>query len=260
MKVHFIDVGQGDSILIQTPNDKSILIDGGPPKSGKKVVRYLKKQNIHSLNLVIATHPDMDHIGGLPSVMKEIEVEKIMDSGKIHITKAYARYLSQIKKQHIPTKIASENEKIMIDPLIDITILNAYSKGKNNNESSLALKITYDEIDFLLMGDIEKEQEKKIMDKYELDAEILKVAHHGSKTSSSYEFFKEVKPEIAMITYSKNNHYGHPVDRVIDTIFKVNAQIYSTAVFGNVVVYTSGDDYFIMPEKSPLQGMYKKTS
>ncbi|SET71856.1 Metal-dependent hydrolase, beta-lactamase superfamily II [Oceanobacillus limi] len=260
MSVHFINVGQGDSIFIQTPNGQHILVDGGPPKAGKKIVKYLEEQGIKDIDLMIATHPDKDHIGGLPRVMKDIDTTKIIDSGKLHTTQTYARYLNQIRKEKIPMKIAKENEKIKIDPLIDITILNAYKKGKNNNESSLALKISYDEIDFLLLSDIEKEQEKKLIEKYDVQSEIIKVAHHGSKTSSSLEFLKEVNPQVALLTYSRTNDYGHPVNRVIENLYDINAHIYSTAVFGDIVIRTEGENYYIYPEKSPLDNIKEKVS
>ncbi|MFD2043407.1 ComEC/Rec2 family competence protein [Ornithinibacillus salinisoli] len=256
--VHFINVGQGDSILIQTPNESNILIDGGPPKSGKKVVKYLEEHGVKEIDLMIATHPDKDHVGGLPHVMKSIETNKIIDSGKMHVTQTYARYLNQIRKEKIPIKVAEEDEKIKIDPLVDITVINAYGKGKNNNEASIALKLSYQEIDFLLLSDIEQEQEKRLIEQYDLKAEIIKVAHHGSKTSSSLEFLKEVNPKVAILTYSKGNNFGHPVNRVIENLYDIKAQIYSTAVFGDLVIRTEGENFFIFPEKSPLDSLKEK--
>src|SRR5690625_2797851 len=104
MNVHFIDVGQGDSIFIQTPAKQNILIDGGSPKAGQKVVDYLKNLQIKKLDLLIATHPDIDHIGGLPQVMKSIKVDQIVDSGKFYTTKTYFKYMNQIKQNKIPIK------------------------------------------------------------------------------------------------------------------------------------------------------------
>ncbi|WP_284141558.1 MBL fold metallo-hydrolase [Virgibacillus sp. LDC-1] len=255
LKVHFIDVGQGDSMLVTTPTNKHILIDGGPPGSGNKIIAYLKKQGIRKLDLLIATHPDMDHIGGLPDVMKKIKVKKILDSGKLHTTRAYRKYIREIHQRKIPLEIAQENTSIDIDPQVQIQILNAYKKGKNNNESSIALKIGYKEIDFLLMSDVERKQEKKFIKKFNVEAEILKVAHHGSRTSSSFAFLKHVRPRIAIITYSKENDYGHPVHRVIRNLYKLKTEIYSTAVYGDIVIHTNGRDFYLIPEKSPLEGI-----
>lgn len=258
MKVHFINVGQGDSMLIETPSDKTILIDGGPPESGKKVVSYLKKHNVKKIDLLIATHPDIDHIGGLTHVMKSIKVAKVLDSGKLYSTKTYARYMKQIDKQKIPLEVAKENELIKLDRRMTIRVLNTYSGKRNNNQSSIALKISFKDIDFLLMADVERKQEKRLLSKYNLEADILKVAHHGSNTSSSLDFFKKVKPKVAILTYSKQNNYGHPVDRVIKNLNKINANIYSTAVFGDVVISTNGENYCILPEKSPIDGLLEK--
>ncbi|MBP2078704.1 ComEC/Rec2 family competence protein [Oceanobacillus polygoni] len=252
MQVHFIDVGQGDSILIETPLDKTILIDGGPPGSGKKIVSYLKNHGIDELDLLVATHPDMDHIGGLPEVMEAVSVNEILDTGKLHPTRTFANYISEIRKQNIPVQIAEKNDSIEIDPLINIEVWNAYEKFKNNNKSSIVLKVSYKEMDFLLMSDVEKQQEKKIMEDYDVESEIIKVGHHGSKTSSSLEFLQEVNPEVAILTYSKDNNYGHPVDRVIDNLYHVNALIYSTAALGDLVIQTDGEDYFVLPKKDPI--------
>jgi beta-lactamase superfamily II metal-dependent hydrolase len=258
MKVHFINVGQGDSMLIETPSGKNILIDGGPPEAGKKAVAYLSKHHIKKIDLLVATHPDIDHIGGLIPVLKKVKVEKVLDSGKLYTTKTYARYMKEINKQKIPVQAAKENQLINIDKRMKMRVLNSYSGKKNNNESSIALKISFKDIDFLLMGDVEKEQEKKILNKYNLKADIVKIAHHGSKTSSSLDFLKEVEPRVAILTYSKANHYGHPVDRVIKNLNRINAHIYSTAVFGDIVIRTDGEKYYIFPDRSPIDGLLEK--
>lgn len=255
MDVHFIDVGQGDSIFIITPSDKTILIDGGPPEAGKKVAAYLEERNIEKIDLLIATHPDIDHIGGLPHIMKSFKISQVLDSGKLYSTKTYGKYLNQIWKEDIPVKIARKNEQVKIDPLLDIKILNSYEKNKNNNQSSIVLKISYKEIDFLLMSDVEMEQEKVLLKRQDLQSEIIKVAHHGSNTSTSLGFLKEVAPQAAILTYSIENDYGHPVDRVIENLYKVNATIYSTANYGDVVIRTNGNNYYILPQRSPINNL-----
>lgn len=120
------------------------------------------------------------------------------------------------------------------------------------------LKVAYNEIDFLLMSDVEAKQEKEMADKYDIRSEILKVAHHGSSSSSSLGFLKKVEPEAAIITYSKENNYGHPVQRVIKNLNKLNAQIFSTAVYGNVIIETDGEDYIILPEFHPMDKLIKR--
>ncbi|WP_047984706.1 ComEC/Rec2 family competence protein [Ornithinibacillus californiensis] len=259
MDVHFINVGQGDSIFIKTPGQKNILIDAGPPKAGKKVVKYLKGLGVKELDLIIATHPDRDHIGGLPAVMKEFKVKEILDSGKLHITRAYANYMNEIRKQDIPLTVAKAGKEVSIDTLLDMRILNAYGKRKNNNQSSIAFKLSYNDVDFLFLGDIEDKQENKIAKTYDVRAEIIKIAHHGSKSSSSEKFLEQVDPEVAVITYSKYNDYGHPVNRVINKLFELETDIYSTAVYGDLVIHTEGEHYVILPQRSPIQGILESS-
>jgi beta-lactamase superfamily II metal-dependent hydrolase len=255
MNVHFIDVGQGDSILIQTPSNKTILIDGGSPKAGKKVVAYLEKLHIERLDLLIATHPDIDHIGGLSHVMKSIDIDQIIDSGKFYTTKTYMQYINQVKQAKIPMTIAKKDDNIKIDPTINIKVLNAHERRKNNNQSSIVLKVNYGEIDFLLMADVEQKQEKELLKQYDLEADVVKIAHHGSKTSSSLDFLQAVNPKIALITYSKKNKYGHPVQHVIQNLNQIRATIYSTAVYGDIILSTDGKSIFILPEKNPIDGI-----
>lgn len=255
LEVHFIDVGQGDSILIQTPQGKSILIDGGPPNAGKKVTAYLEARRVKKIDLLIATHPDIDHIGGLVHVMKSFPIDRMIDSGKSHITMTYAKYLNQIRQQNIPLTTAKFNEKIEIDQLIDIEILNAYQKGKNTNQSSIVLNIIYDDFSLLLMGDAERPQEYELIDKFNVKSDILKIGHHGSKTSTSFEFLKQVNPDLAIITYSKHNKYGHPVNHVIANLNRLNIDIYSTGAYGDIVIYTDGKGYYVIPEKLPTHGL-----
>ncbi|TXL65852.1 MBL fold metallo-hydrolase [Cerasibacillus terrae] len=260
LKVHFIDVGQGDSIFIQTPNRKTILIDGGPPEAGKTVIHYLQKQGVTEIDLIIATHPDIDHIGGLLHVLEKIPVKFIVDSGKFHATKTYFQYVTQIREQMIPVQVAKEKEKISIDPLLDIKVLNTTGKIKTNNQSSIVLHIKYDDSELLLTGDIDRFQEKRIRKKYNIKSDILKVAHHGSKTSSTMSFLKEVDPQITILTYDIGNDFGHPHKKVIQNLNKIDTTIYSTAVYGNIILYTEGSEYMIDIEKSPVEALQEKTN
>ncbi|SDM70758.1 ComEC/Rec2 family competence protein [Sediminibacillus halophilus] len=245
LQVHFIDVGQGDSILIEAPNGRKMLVDGGPPSAAEKVSEYLRKRGIKKLDLVVATHPDIDHIGGLVNVLKEFDVKHLIDSGKLYTTSTYFHYLQQIKKQKIPVTVAAGEENIVIDPQLTIRVLNTQNAFKTNNQSSIALSLRYGRIDFLLMADVETIQEQNILDVKQLQAEILKVAHHGSGTSTSFDFIREVRPETAILSYSKTNDFGHPVDRVVDYLQLVGATIYSTAKAGDIVIRTDGKTYVV---------------
>ncbi|MRH44638.1 MBL fold metallo-hydrolase [Aquibacillus halophilus] len=245
MEVHFINVGQGDSTLVKTPNGKTMLIDGGPPSAGEKVVTYLKQQGVTSIDVLVATHPDIDHIGGLITVIKELNVKKIIDSGKIYYTDTYFEYLKQIKDKDIPVSIAKSRSVIEVDSAVSFQVLNTFHWVESNNQSSLVFSLDYKQMDFLLMADVEIKQEKKLIKTFNLQSEFLKVAHHGSVTSTSREFLEKVKPEKAILSYSKDNHYGHPDPTIIENLQQAGATIYSTAKAGDIVVTTNGYSYTI---------------
>lgn len=252
LDIHFIDVGQGDSILIKTPSEQTILIDGGPREAGKRVVHYLQQQGVTEIDLVVATHPDIDHIGGLLDVLDHFPVRRILDSGKHHTTKTYKEYVQKIWHKKIPVQIAKLYDYIKVDPEVTLQVLNTSSTYKTNNNSSIVLRMTYKDLRFLFMGDLEKEAEKRLTQRTNIEADIIKIAHHGSNTSSSLSFLQRVNPKIAILTYGRENEFGHPVPRVIEHLQKINAQIYSTAVYGDLHIITDGEGYFILPKKSPL--------
>ncbi|UFU00022.1 MBL fold metallo-hydrolase [Radiobacillus kanasensis] len=245
LKVHFLDVGQGDSILIEAPNGKKVLIDGGRPSAGKTVVQYLKDNDIASLDLVISTHPDFDHIGGLVDVLRKVDVKKVIDSGKLYYTETYQKYVQVLNNKDLPVDIAKKNTKVDLGKDISVQILNTFQEFRTNNESSIVILLRYQETDFLLMGDVEKEQERKLIKKIPSDIEVLKVAHHGSDTASSLHFLQHISPEIAILSYGRNNPFGHPVDTVINNLHQVRANIYSTAKAGHIVISTKGEGYDI---------------
>lgn len=245
MKVHFINVGQGDSILIQTPEKSNILIDGGPPEASDSLTHYLKEQGVTTLDLLIATHPDIDHIGGLLSIIQRFPVKEVWDSGKFYYTRTYHRYFRQIKKRNIPLYVAKLHTVKSLADQVSLTVLNANSIMKTNNQSSLALQLTYNQIDFLLMADIEKKQELNIIQRTDVASEIIKIAHHGSDTSSSFAFLQAVDPDIAILSYDTNNKYGHPARETVEHLLKVGATIYSTAKTGNIIITTNGEQYQI---------------
>ncbi|WP_227995014.1 ComEC/Rec2 family competence protein [Oceanobacillus sp. CFH 90083] len=253
MKVHFINVGQGDSILIETPLERTILIDGGPPEAGDTVVNYIKELQINEIDLMIATHPDIDHIGGLINVLDEVEVGSVLDTGKLHPTRTFAKYMNRIRDLQIPMTIAEKETPIEIDPMISLDIWNAAQPLTSPNASSLVLKLNYGETDMLFMGDVGKKEEKEIQKKHHVDADIIKIGHHGSNTSTSMSFLKEVDPEIAILTYSKDNTYGHPVPRVIDHLYEIDALIYSTAALDSITVETNGETLIVNPQMNPIQ-------
>lgn len=243
LKAHFIDVGQGESILLEMPNGKTMLIDGGRKSAGEKVVSYLKQAGISTIDKIVATHPDADHIGGLIDVLGEMEVKSVLSSGMNHTTDTYNEFHSLIDQKNIPKSIAVEGNMVNLDPEVSIKILNSGKGETDNNEASISLKVTYGTIDFLLTGDAETDSEKDMVETYNTEAEIYKVAHHGSDTSSSVELLDEVNPKVAIFSYGEDNRYDHPNDVVVERIQETDAKMYSTQESGSIVVSTDGKTY-----------------
>ena len=237
LEVHFVDVGQGDCILLKTPS-KSILVDAGVPEAGEKVVSYLLAQNISELDLVIATHMHKDHIGGLVSqkgVLENIEVKEIWDNGQeCDICAEYENYINLVQSQN--RTIVSRGDSRVIDDLTISVLHPSQDFLELINDNSLILKASYGEIDFLLTADCEKECEKYLIDsEINLDSEILKVAHHGSSTSTTSSFLREVSPEIAIIQAGRNNERGHPHNLVLLRL--LTKTTYRTDLNGNIFAF-----------------------
>ncbi|MFS0577285.1 MBL fold metallo-hydrolase [Sporosarcina sp. 179-K 3D1 HS] len=240
LKVHFIDVGQGDAILIQAPGGKNMLVDGGPKSAGDKVVQFLKSKGVKRLDYVVATHPDADHIGGLIAVLNAFPVTNFIDSGQVHTTQTYYEMLQLIDKKDIKFTVPKELDKLTLDPQMIIRVLHADENAQDNNDASIVLKVTYNKVSFLLMADASTEIEDEIRARYDVTATVLKNGHHGSNTSSSAAFISNVKPSVAILSYGKNNSYGHPDLAVESRLNKVGAKTYKTPLDCDITVTTDG--------------------
>jgi competence protein ComEC len=207
--VHYIDVGQADSILIQV-NGKNMLIDAGNRGDGDKVVSYLKAHGVESLDYVVATHPHEDHIGGMSEVIKKIPIENFYAPRKTAATKTFEDMINALDGKKITAAMAGVELNLGADAKAEFIAPNSEKYEDINNYSS-ALKLTYGSNKFLFMGDAEKLSEDEIIkNNIDLSADVLKVGHHGSSTSSSKDFLDKVSPKIAVISVGKGNDYGHP--------------------------------------------------
>ncbi|MGM9949734.1 MAG: S-layer homology domain-containing protein [Lysinibacillus sp.] len=240
MNVHFIDVGQGDSIFIQTPNGKSMLIDGGTRAAGSTVVNYLKSKGVSSIDYVVATHPDADHIGGLIDVFAAFQVDHFINSGKEHTTATYEDLLAAVLKEGSTYTEPNTGATFQLDQGISVQVLHANKNATDNNDASLVMKLKYNDVAFMLMGDADQAIETKVASQYDVSAQILKAGHHGSNTSSGLNFMKKVNPQAVILSYGKDNSYGHPHTEVLSAIRTVGASAYATAGTGSVVVSTDG--------------------
>ncbi|MHC0036328.1 S-layer homology domain-containing protein [Pseudoneobacillus sp. C159] len=245
-QVHFLDVGQGDSILVFFPDGKTMLVDGGKREMGKTVVQYLKDQGVSTLDLVVSTHPDADHLGGLLEVLDKIKVKAILDNGVPHTTVTYSDYLRLIREKNIPVSIAKDGQLLDLDKRVKVEVLNSGGANEESNEASIVLKLSMGTIDVLLTADAAAKEEAQMVQTYNVEAEILKAGHHGSATSTSTVFLDEVKPKVAILSYGEGNSYGHPHKEVLDRLLQWGASIFSTAQSGTIVVKTNGSTYDVL--------------
>lgn len=263
LQVHFIDVGEGDSILIISPGQKAVLIDSGSGKAGNKVGDYLKSQKIKGLNLVIATHPHEDHIGGFRNLIGTIFFALFTEPGFGTNTRVYADLLTSLRKNEVKYKIARAGQAYTVDPGIILSILAPedplilHSRSDANNNSVIA-RLSWLDIDFLFMGDAEGEAEKRLMAKNpDLQSEVLKVGNHGSRYSASIPFLDRVKPRVAVIPVGPDDD-GHLTQSTLDKLIERKIKVYRTDEDGNIVISTDGRKIKVMVEKTPVPAQMKE--
>lgn len=242
VKVHFINVGQGDAALIQTGNE-NILIDGGGKGKGDEVVAYLKKQKVKTLNAVVATHPDADHIGGLAYVIDKMTVKKVYAPKISHTTQAYKNFLTSVKKKKLKITTAKTGVEIYTKAknisLKFIAPVRSYAKSDLNNWSAVLL-LKYGKTSFLFTGDAEEEAEADMLAKGLIPrVDVLKVAHHGAKEATTQAFLKKAKPRYAVISVGKNA-YGHPTSAVLNRLKAIKAKVYRTDKSGTIIFTSTG--------------------
>ena len=244
LEITFFDVGQGDGIFIQTPNDKQILIDGGPDNGILEKLNQTMPFYDRTIDLVILTHPDADHITGLVEVLNYYQVEHILTSGLEKDTAVYIKWKELIEEKNISLSLAQMGQKIILQNGIALEVLwpnqnliSSYSSSANN--VSVVTRLVYGDIEVLLTGDIEKKVENYLVNQdFKLESDILKLPHHGSKTSTSYNFLKAVNPKIAIISVGEDNRYKHPSKEVLERI--KDLIVYRTDKDGDIQILTDG--------------------
>ena len=244
LKVHFIDVGQGDSILIDLGSEE-VLIDGGEKSPG--VVDYISKYIDGPLEVMVLTHPHADHIGGLIKVLKDFQVEEIWLNGDTSTSKTYQDFMAAVNAEGAEVNQAKRNGTISTESL-NFSILNPPDTlFSDTNNNSIVLRLDYGDTVFLFTGDAENEAEANMLaTESELWAQILKVGHHGSSSASSIEFLRKVNPDIAIISCGEGNSYGHPHDITLNNLSNLGIIIYRTDESGDIIVESDGITYRVV--------------
>ncbi|EGT4598131.1 TPA: MBL fold metallo-hydrolase [Clostridioides difficile] len=245
LSIHMIDVGQGDSILVQTPTNKNILIDGGDEDSENIIISYLRQKRIKTIDIIIATHPDSDHIGSLDNVIKKFNVNSIYMPEQSTDSEAYQNLINSCMDKNLSIQYLYKNDILNIDNNINIYVLSPSYIQEESNLNSIVFKLTFNDNSFLFMGDAEEENEKEILHSFKLNnINFIKIGHHGSNSSSSLEFIKKISPDIAAISCGYKNQYGHPHRKVIDNLKQNHVSIYRTDRIGDIVFYSDGEIIF----------------
>jgi len=255
LEVNFFDIGQGDSIFIETPGNYQILIDGGPTnvileKLGKEMDFWDRR-----IDLIILTHPEHDHIAGLIEVLKRYEVENIVWTGILRDTAEYKEWIRLIEEEGSNIEIVQAGQRIITSNLFFQTLYPLENlKGqdvKNTNNTSIINRLIFNNTSFLFLGDVYKSVERKLVSNGTyLDSDILKVGHHGSKTSTSKELLESINPQAAVISAGKDNRYGHPHEQVLEILNDYGIKVLRTDEIGDIKIISDGDKIKIINSKN----------
>lgn len=239
LRVSFIDVGQGDSEFIELPNGETMLIDAGTNETGKNVVDYIKSLGYTSINYVVGTHPHEDHIGGLDDVIKTFDIGSIYMPKVTADTKTFEDVLDAAESKNLMINTAKSGVSIMDTEDLSVKFLApTLDSYENTNDYSAVVKVVYGDTSYLFTGDAEEFSENLITD--DVNADVLKVGHHGSSTSTSTEFLKKVSPSSAVISCGKDNSYGHPHSETLQKLADMGTAVYRTDELGTIVSVSDG--------------------
>ncbi|OGZ29840.1 MAG: hypothetical protein A2931_02325 [Candidatus Niyogibacteria bacterium RIFCSPLOWO2_01_FULL_45_48] len=246
LTVAFLDVGQGDAIFIETPAGNQVLIDGGPNKKVLSELSRVMPFYDRSIDAVLLTHPHQDHIGGLVEILKRYNVDFVFDSGDGASLAEFGEFKKLVSEKNIKEVKVRRGYRILLGggAYFDVLLPEVFNDSENQHQNMVVVRLTYGSTCFLMTGDAEREHEFKILGD-DIDCQVLKVGHHGSKTSSSEAFLKAVSPEIAVIQAGAKNRYGHPYQAVLDRLTASAVQIFRTDISGAVIIESNGKNVFV---------------
>lgn len=254
--VYFIDVGQGDAELVRTSDGKNVLIDAGPPSAGSALVSFLISHNATTLDALVLTHPDADHIGGGAEVLAACSVLSIYQSGYSTDSKTYASFETAVGAEGCPSYNDTDldpGDRLAINSTVIFEIMAIDARSANTNDASLVIKMTDGTVDFLFMGDASSSVELRMDSAFgsAMDIEVLKVGHHGSASSTSASFLSQTTPAVAVIEVGAGNTYGHPTNQTLDRLSAAGVPVYRTDLNGTVTITTDGTAWAVICERSP---------
>lgn len=249
--VYFLDVGQADCTLIQLPNGEEVLIDAGNYGDGSYIKNYLENLNVDDIEYFILTHPHEDHIGSAKEIINNFTVKKIYMPDVLASSNLYESTMLAIENKDIETIFAKPGLKIIDSPGLKLELLSPKSMYYSElNEYSAVARLEYDNTSFLFTGDAESVSELEMLGGgFNLDSDVLKVGHHGGRTSSSIDFLKAVTPEYSIISCGEDNSYGHPHIETLNRLSDIGSEIYRTDELGTIVAVSNGKDISITSDE-----------
>lgn len=257
LKVHFLDVGQGDSIYIELPNGESMLIDSGENYRGEGILNYIKDSGRTKIDYLIGTHPHTDHIGSMAFIVRNIDIGSVYLPKAGTNTSAYSSLLRAVKKKGLKIKTAKAGVSILASEDLNINVVAPVKIDEENlNDCSAVIKLTYKSNSFLFTGDAEKAELESI--KEDVSAKVLKVGHHGSYNSTTKDFLERVTPEIAVISCGKGNDYGHPNKSVLKLLKNAGCEIYRTDRQKTITVTGDGETLSVSANGDSIKDGSKK--
>ncbi|WP_051291392.1 ComEC/Rec2 family competence protein [Fictibacillus gelatini] len=242
LKIHVIDVGQADCILVQSPNGKTMLVDSGDEKDGEEIIRYLQKEGVKKIDVLVATHPHHDHIGSMAAVIRAFPVTEIYMPNLPYDTDYYHELFRAINEKNIPVERAKAGVNFRLGFSVKVDMLGPKSSYyRYINDYSAVIKITHGKNSFLLMADAGIDAEKElIQSKKKLRADVIKIGHHGANTGTTEAFLKSVHAKTAIISVGKNNPYHFPSKRVLHRLMNQGMTVYRTDQLGAVIAISDG--------------------
>ena len=255
LTVHYINVGQADSILLECEG-QFMLIDGGNKEDGQLVISYLQQQGVEELEAVICTHAHEDHVGGLPSVLAVFPVKAVYAPTKTYSSKVFDSFLHYVDQQGLEVTIPAPGDKLALGG-VDMTVVGPVKSYAETNDTSIVVLADYNDTRFLFTGDMETPAENDMLDywgdRIDWNVDVLKAGHHGSDTSSGYRFVYAADPEYAIVSVGTGNTYGHPNESVLSRYADAGIPLFRTDELGHVIVTTDGTNIAVTWEDQNAQ-------